>query len=136
MKVSYNWLQEKYFDKPLPAPEKLAELLSAHAFDVEGIEKIGDDTVFDIKVLPDRAHYALSHAGIALEISAISGIHMKSYREAKPPGVAVDNSMKAPEIKVEDEKLCPRYVARRIENVKISDSPKWLSARLEVIGAR
>jgi len=139
MKVSYNWLQQKYFDKLLPSPEKLAELLSAHAFEVENIEKLSDDTVFDIKVLPDRAHYALSHAGIALEISAISGISLKvseglSFRQSRKESPS--DKVKAPEIKVEDEKLCSRYVARRIENVKILESPKWLSARLEAIGAR
>jgi len=31
MKVSYNWLQQKYFDRTASGAGKLAELLSAHA---------------------------------------------------------------------------------------------------------
>ena len=64
MKISYNWLQS-YFEDKLPSPEKLAERITFSFAEVESIEKVGDDTVFDIKVLPDRACYALSHRGVA-----------------------------------------------------------------------
>ena len=37
MKFSYNWLIE-YLKKP-PAPEKIAELLMLHAFEVEEVKK-------------------------------------------------------------------------------------------------
>lgn len=36
MKVSYNWLQD-YLDKKLPSPEKLAEVLTMHSFEVEDV---------------------------------------------------------------------------------------------------
>ena len=70
MKVSYNLLQ-RYFTKKLPPAEKLADLLTFHAFEIEGMEVKNGDTVLDVKVLPDRAHYALSHRGVAREISFI-----------------------------------------------------------------
>ncbi|MBX4210441.1 hypothetical protein KW783_00515 [Candidatus Parcubacteria bacterium] len=76
MLVSYNELQTYFVDK-LPPPEKLAELFTFHVFEVEGMEKRGDDTIFDAKVLPDRAHYLKSEAGIALEIRAITGLEIK-----------------------------------------------------------
>ena len=37
MKISYNWLQS-HFDKKLPVPEKLAELLTMHSQEVESVE--------------------------------------------------------------------------------------------------
>jgi len=48
----------------------------------------------------------------------------------------IDTSVKVPEIKVEDENFVIDMFARSVENVKIAESPKWLSARLEAIGAR
>ena len=70
MKVSYNWLQEHISGK-LPKPEKVAELLTMHSFEVELVEKIGKDSVLDVAVLPNRAHDCLSHIGIAKELYAL-----------------------------------------------------------------
>ena len=39
-------------------------------------------------------------------------------------------------VEVKDPKLCPRYTARVVENVKIEPSPKWLRARLRACGVR
>ena len=76
MKVSYNWLQN-YFEEKLPEPEKISEGIIFHSFEVEEMEKFGGDTIFDIKILPDRAHDCLSHWGIAKEISAIFDLKIK-----------------------------------------------------------
>ena len=96
MKVSYKWL-ESFFEKKLPLPEKLAELLTMHSFEVEQVSAVSyqlsaisrqlsaisgqssagrrklkaDDFILDIDVLPNRAHDCLSHLGIAREIGAI-----------------------------------------------------------------
>ncbi|MCX5667889.1 MAG: phenylalanine--tRNA ligase subunit beta [Candidatus Omnitrophica bacterium] len=39
-------------------------------------------------------------------------------------------------VKVVDKKLCPRYTARVIRNVKVGESPKWLKDKLEAVGLR
>ncbi len=133
MKVSYKWLGE-YFDKKLPAPADVAELLNAHAFEVEGMEQTaGDDTVLDIKVLPDRAHYALSHKGIAREIAAITATVFKG-RDIIDVSVSADAP--AISVKIIEEKLCSRYMARRITDVTVSESSPALKASLEAVGAR
>jgi hypothetical protein len=54
MKISYNWLQS-YFEKELPNPKDLADLLNLRAFEVEEIEEKEGDAILDIKVTPDRA---------------------------------------------------------------------------------
>ncbi|MEI6346174.1 MAG: phenylalanine--tRNA ligase subunit beta [bacterium] len=144
MKVSHNWLQ-CYFDKPLPTAEKLAELFTFGAFEVEGIEKVlgnaaaGDadvakvtDTVIDVKVLPDRAHYALCHRGVASEISALAGIARKPL--TKPP--FLEASARKVEVKNLEPKLCTRYVARYVENVIVGKTPDWPRLWLEAIGQR
>ncbi len=134
MKASYSWLQN-HFDKKLPTPEVLADLFTFHSFEVEGIENVktsgGEDTIIDVKVLPDRAHYCLSHRGIAEEVLVLTGLPMKSVSFGCPADIDTKVSV---DIQVPD--FCPRYVARYVENIEIKDSPQWLKDRLEAIGAR
>ncbi len=40
------------------------------------------------------------------------------------------------DVEVLDSKLCPRYTARVVEDVKIEPSPKWLRSRLRACGIR
>lgn len=131
MKVSYKWLGS-YFKSPLPEPKKLEALFNAHAFEVEGIETVGDDTVLDIKTLADRNHYALCHRGIAREAGVITKIPV-SIQPATP--VVVSNAVSFPKVVVEDSVLCRRYVARRIGGLRITDTSVFKQS-LEAIGAR
>lgn len=133
MKFSYAWLQ-RYFDKKLPTPQKLAEALTFHAFEVDGIEKAGSDTLLDIKVLPDRAHDAFSHRGIAKEISAIESIPLARDSLAQLP--ALEPSTSRVKIALHDRTRSPRYVAALIEGVEVKPSPAWLQTLLISIGQR
>lgn len=74
MKISYKQLQT-YFIDTLPTPEVISDAFTFHAFEIESMEKEGDDTIMDIKVLPDRACYAKSYEGIARELSTIFGLN-------------------------------------------------------------
>jgi len=131
MKVSYNWLKE-YFDEEIPEPKKIAELLTMHAFEVESLDPISNDTVIEIKVLPDRSHDCLSHIGIAREIALLCNVKLK-------PNIFTKNIF--PEsnllrVEVEDSKACPRLSALMIEDVDVKESPMWLVERLHAIGQR
>lgn len=132
MKFSYNWLQS-FFSKKLPLPEKLAELLMMHSFEVEEVKKVGNDFVIDIDVLPNRMPDCASHIGIAREISAILGYKIKekkySFKENK--NKKTEDFIK---IEVKEKKLCPRYCARVIDNVKVRPSPRWIKEKLEACG--
>jgi phenylalanyl-tRNA synthetase beta chain len=131
MLVSYKWLQT-YFDEKLPEPEKLGELLTMRVLELDGLTSVGEDTVLDIKVLADRAHYCLSHRGIAGEISAISKISRKPIASSAMP---VDASVSAPTVSVADED-CPRYVARCIEGITVGASSAEMAERLAVLGQK
>jgi phenylalanyl-tRNA synthetase beta chain len=132
MKVSHSWLQT-YFKDTLPTAEKLGELFNAHAFELEGLEKVGNDSVLDLKVLPDRSHYALCHRGTAREASVISKMPLVA---SVKPEIEVDKGISAVAVTVADSKLCPRYMARRVSGVSVSQSPAWLAERLTAIGGR
>lgn len=132
MKVSYNWLKE--YVKNLPKPEKVADLLTMHSFEVESMERVGNDYILNIDVLPNRASDCLSHIGIARECSALLNSKLQ-IPKSKPIGFnqKVSDFIK---LEVKDSEACPRYVAKVITNIKIGPSPKWLKEKIEVIGQK
>jgi len=129
MLISYNWLQN-YFEKELPSPEKIADGIIFHSFEVEEIYEKDGDTIFDIKVLPDRAHDCFSHWGVAKEISAIFDLEIKNkkYKIFEPKPTKLD-------IRVEDNR-CLRYMGRIVTDVKVGESPEWLKNNLKSIGQK
>jgi phenylalanyl-tRNA synthetase beta chain len=132
MLTSKNLLQS-YFDKPLPSADVIAEKITAHSFEIEGMEKKGKDTLIDVKVLPNRAHDCLSHRGIAKEISAILEIPMRKQVVSKLPKANV----KAPKIDIVlKDKRCLRYSALVLDNIEVGPSPKWLKDAINSLGAR
>jgi phenylalanyl-tRNA synthetase beta chain len=132
VKVSKLWL-DKFFDAPLPNAEALNDALTFHAFEIDGVEKKEKDDVLDVKVTPNRGHDALSHRGIAKELSVI----LKLPFAHDPFTNKSDISKTTSEVTVKiDTPLCKRYIAGYIKGVKVGPSPKWLTERLEAIGQR
>ena len=131
MLVSKQWLQD-FIVESLPDTEKLVEELTMKIFEIDGVEQFGDDDIIDVKVLPDRKHYCLSHRGIAKEICALFDLTFKEVVADLDLG-AVDGDLR---VAIKDTKLCRRYLATKIEGVKIGESPEWLKNRLESIGQR
>lgn len=132
MKISYNWLQT-YFKEKIPAPEKIAEFFTFHFSEVEGMETVGDNTIFDIKILPDRAHYALSHKGVAEEISVFTKIPINKDRIPKPPEV---NSEEKISVKIEDSKFCRRYISCVVRGINNTGTQEGVKGMLEGLGQR
>ena len=94
---------------------------------------VEDDTIFEIKVLPDRAHDATSHVGVAREISVLENRKFEyDFEGLKLPS----KKSKKLTVKIEDKKLCSRYIGAVMENVEIKDSPSWMKQRLEASGIR
>ena len=147
MKFSYNWLQS-FFKKKLPEPEKLAEILTMHTFEVSEVEKVGQDFVLDVDVLPNRGPDCFSHLGMAREIAAIINWKLDttypspSQSKTGPLGnwkLVEDKTLKAKDlikVEVKDKTACSRYTARVISDVKVGFSPKWLRERLKSCGLR
>ncbi|MEA3344520.1 MAG: phenylalanine--tRNA ligase subunit beta [Patescibacteria group bacterium] len=134
MIFSYNWLQS-FFEKPLPKPEKLAELLTMRSFEVEKVEKFSKDYILDIDVLPNRGPDCFSHKGIAKEIAVLTGIKIKD----KKIKIKEKNKLKTKNfvaIDIKDKSNCLRYTLRVIDNIKVADSPKWIQDRLMTCGLK
>lgn len=139
MKISYKKLQE-YIKEPLPEVSKLAEMVTMHAFEIEEIEKHGDDTVLDFKVLPDRAGYCLSHMHIAREVAALLkltfspvAIDIQAHDSSEK-----NTSGKAVSIVIEEnaKSHCSLYIGRIIDGIKNGPTPDQYKTFLEAIGQR
>ena len=129
MKVSRAWLQN-YFDAPLPEGQPLADAFTFHSFEVE--EQAGD--LIDLKVLPDRAGYALSHRGVAYELSAALDVPLKEDPFRTPPTPEPQSQKLS--VEVEDAAACPRYIGALVEGVTVGPSPAWLTTALESVGQK
>lgn len=145
MLISYNWLQN-YFEEKLPSPEKVSEGIIFHSFEVESFDRLEvggkEDWIFDIKILPDRAHDCLSHWGIAKEISMIFGLKINKDGSCSLKGrflkePSQEPSFKATNLKIEiKDDRCLRYMGRIVRNVKVGESPDWLKEKLQAIGQK
>ncbi len=133
MKVSYNWLQT-YFEENLPKVEVLTEILTFHAFEIEGVERVGSDIVIDVDVLPNRSSDCLSHRGIAHELSVLLEVPMKIDPLYKKSEQFPESKVLSVDVK--DSKLCRRYSAAVMRGVKVGPSPAWLTEYLEAIGQK
>jgi phenylalanyl-tRNA synthetase beta chain len=128
MKLSHTWLQT-FFEKPIPTASELADLFTFHSFEIEGVE----NGVIDAKILPDRAHFCLSHKGIAEEISVLTGQSLKPNRIPQAPAATLDIK---PVVTITDTAFCNRYSARYVENIHIGPSSEWISSMLTALGQR
>ena len=141
MKFSYNWLQS-FFKKKLPKPAKLAELLTAKAFEVSEVKRVDTDFVLDIDVLPNRGPDCFSHFGIVREISAITNLTWAAGRwcPASEKIKLIENKKNRVKdfisVKVKNQLACLRYTARVVVDIKVGSSPKWIQKRLKVCGLR
>lgn len=130
MKLSYNWL--KWYVPDAPKAEELADVFTYHIAEVEGVEKKDSDTIFDVNILPNRAHDLLSHQGVARELASL--LDIKSVDPT--PKYKIPNSKKTDlKIDIQSDK-CRRYMGRIVRNVKVGKSPEWVVKHLESIGQR
>jgi len=92
-----------------------------------------DDTVADFEILANRPD-CYSVLGLARETAATLGT---GFREQLPKVVESGGDVEQyAQVEVRDERLCPRYMARVVRNVRLRPSPLWLRARLHAAGVR
>lgn len=130
MKFSYLWLKDIVGFKE--SPQKLAELLTLRSFEMEGIEKVGNDYALDVKITANRLTDASGHWGLAREIAAIINVPFQEPK-IKIPSVTKKFAI---DIDVLPSELCSRYAAQLIEISKPAPSPRWLQERLITCGLR
>ncbi|RYY57651.1 MAG: phenylalanine--tRNA ligase subunit beta [Chitinophagaceae bacterium] len=97
-----------------------------------------DDYIYEIGLTPNRMD-AMSHWGVARDVCAYLSHHDKKDTRAKIPnsnGFRSDNHDLLFDVKIENEKACPRYSGISLSGITVAESPKWLQQRLKSIGLR
>ena len=136
MKFTFNWLKEfVVFDS---SPQDLGERLTMAGLEVESLTAVRDpqsseDWLFEIAVTPNRGD-CLGLAGIAREVAALTGGRLKTVPvSAVKKDPAIDKRIN---VTIKDPRLCPRYSARVVDEVRVEPPPAWLRYRLESCGIR
>ena len=134
MKISYNWL--KWYIPNAPEGNILADVITYHVAEVESVRHSvlnnEEDWIFDIKILPNRAHDLLSHQGVARELASLLNINFVD----PTPKYKIPDSKPTKLIKRIEAPKCRRYMGRIVRNIKIGLSPEWVVKHLESIGQR
>ncbi len=142
IKITYNWLLD-YLDTDA-TPYELQKYLSLCGPSIESLEKVGDDYVFDIEITSNRIDTA-SVIGIVQEAQAILPMFGKKAKLKMNPlkkyvfkNIVGNDLHIVPtlKIKIVNPKLCPRFTAIVIENVKIAPSPDFIKNRLIACGIK
>lgn len=117
------------------APESGIYILPADTpVGADAVEVLGlHDVVFEYEITSNRVD-CYSIVGIAREAAATFG------KPFCPPEVTATGNNENIEdylkVRVEDAKLCPRYCARMVKNIKLAPSPEWMRRRLAASGIR
>lgn len=93
----------------------------------------GLDEILEIKILPDRAHDALSHVGMAREIATLEGKKIDYDFDGL---VLPRKKTKNLSVEIVKKAICPRYIGAIVNDVVVAESPSWLKSRLEACGIR
>lgn len=94
-----------------------------------------DDSIIEVKILPDRGSDALAYQGLAREIAALDG-YAPHFGEKSLKPVRFPSYNKAAKVVIADKEGCPRYGALALRDVTVGESPLWLKIRLIVSGLR
>ena len=139
MMCSYEELGMEQSDVPYSSNEGILILNNDPDFDKMTIgEDIHDalgynDTTVEFEITNNRPD-CLSVLGLAKEASATFDLPLNIK---EPAFKGVDGSAKDYiSVDVQNTKLCSRYMAAVVKNVKIGPSPRWMAERLKASGVR
>jgi phenylalanyl-tRNA synthetase beta chain len=91
------------------------------------------EIVIEVDVLPNMAR-CLSMIGVAREVAALTGQKLKlPALPGEGDGEPIAGQV---HVRIEDDKLSARYMAKLIRNVSIGPSPGWMQRRLLYAGMR
>lgn len=125
MLIPIEWL--KKFVKTDKGDEEIADILTLSGTNIDAVE----NGVIDAEITANRPD-CLSIYGIAREYAAIS---KETLIPLEIPDIKSKNQ-ELVKIRIENNKICPRYSAFVIQDLKIGPSPEWMVKSLELAGMR
>lgn len=92
-----------------------------------------DDVVIDFKITANRPD-CQSVLGVAREVSVVLGVPF--HPPVPAYSTAGGDIHELISVRVEDSDLCPRYMGRAVNNLRIAPSPDWMKRCLKAAGMR
>ncbi len=139
MFCSFNELGMDNSDFPYSSPDGVLILNDDPDFDKmkpgdDVLKAVGlDDISVEFEITNNRPD-CLSVLGLAREASATFDL---PYNVKEPTFTGIDCDINSElSVTVENTKLCSRYMAAKVKNVKIGPSPRWMVERLRASGVR
>ena len=95
------------------------------------LREVLGETVLALELQPNRPD-CLGIVGVAREVAALLGTSLW-----EPPVERLDPSApKDLDVRIEDQRACPRFAAALLTGVRIGPSPAWMQTRLVAAGMR
>jgi len=129
MKILSNWIRE-YVPGITVSDRELADDLTLRGIAVDGVFDLGaHGSLFEMDITTNRVD-AMNHYGIAREAATIYGLALKPLDASLPPARP---SAKPFQVKIEEPKLCGRFTARVLRNVRIAPSTGIVAERFRLL---
>src|SRR6202012_2843323 len=129
MRILTQWLRE-YVPGVAVSDRQLADDLTLRGVAVEGVFDLGEfGSLFDMDITTNRVD-AMNHYGIAREIATIYGLELKPLDGTLPAHRA--GATPVP-VSIEEPKLCGRFTARVLRDVKIAPSSGVVAERFRLL---
>ncbi len=92
------------------------------------------DVIYDIGITANRAD-CLSHIGVARDLAAFADVDFQipTLKIKESPEYKIKDLLK---VEIIDQNKCPRYAARIVRDITITESPAWLQQLLNDLGLR
>ena len=91
------------------------------------------DSILDLDITPNRGDW-LSHLGIAREVAAFTGSSLKWNVTSSTTTVPAASNKSLVAAQIKNTAGCEFYSLRRIQGIRVSESPIWLRSKLESVG--
>ncbi|MBD3245739.1 MAG: phenylalanine--tRNA ligase subunit beta [Candidatus Omnitrophica bacterium] len=123
MRFSLNFIREMV---PVSCePRELARKITLLGLEVENLEPVGDDWVYEVEVTSNRYDW-LSMVGLSREVAAALGTRIS----LEYPEIRTSPSLEGFILRIDAPDDCPWYLGRRITNVRVKESSARLKERL------
>jgi phenylalanyl-tRNA synthetase beta chain len=130
-KYSKKWIST-FVDGELPENKKIIEEMSKKAFEVESVEETGEDSLFEIKVLPNRVPDAMSLEGMAKEFCTVFDLKPKVWKA----GMSLDGLKENNDFVKVDETAVLAFYGLKVKIQKQIETPDWIKDVLVKCGGR
>jgi phenylalanyl-tRNA synthetase beta chain len=129
MRILSSWLREYVPGLTIP-DRQLADDLTLRGIAVEGVFDLGEfGSLFEMDITTNRVD-AMNHYGIAREAATIYGLELAPLDTALP---AAHPARQPYPVRIEEPKLCGRFTARVLRDVKIVPATGIVADRFRLL---